>query len=108
MVKYGKVTLLINTQDQKMISVALLKAKETIDSLSEENEYGSQVLLPLIIKILQKNQLDFTDLTEIKVAVGPGSYTGIRVGASIAQALGFALKIPVNGRVNKPVQLKYT
>lgn len=101
-------TLHINTKDQKVVTVALRKDKTIIDSLSEENEYGSQVLLPLVVKILKNNNLEFKDLAGIEVEEGPGSFTGLRVGASVAQALGFALNIPVNGKVGKPVAIKYT
>lgn len=100
--------LYINTKDQKVVTVALRKDKTIIDSLSEENEFGSQVLLPLIIKLLQPRGLHFSDLTGVEVEEGPGSFTGLRVGASVAQALGFALNIPVNGKVGKPVTIKYT
>ncbi|MFH1536127.1 MAG: hypothetical protein ABIC96_03620 [Patescibacteria group bacterium] len=34
----------------------------------------------------------------IEVETGPGSFTGLRVGVSVANALGFALNIPVNGK----------
>lgn len=101
-------TLYINTADQKIIEVALKKEGEVIDKLSDENEFGSQVLLPLIEKLLGKNNLKFDDLTAIEVNEGPGSFTGLRVGAAVAQALGFALQIPVNGSLNKPVTLRYT
>lgn len=81
---------------------------QTLDSLTNVNQYGSQALLPLIIKILQKNNLQLSNLTEIEVETGPGSFTGLRVGASVAQALGFALNIPVNAEVHKPLNLRYT
>lgn len=88
----------IDTKDQKQIKVALKKDGEVIDSLSEDREFGSQVLLPLIEKILNTNKLEFKDLTEIEVETGPGSFTGLRVGVSVANALGFSLGIPVNGK----------
>lgn len=100
--------LYINTRDQKVVNVALEEGDKTVASLSEENEYGSQVLLPLIIKLLQHRKLGFSDLDRIEVEAGPGSFTGLRVGASVAQALGFALNIPVNGLIGKPVTLRYT
>lgn len=100
--------LYINTKDRKIITVSLKKEGKEVESLSEENEYGSQVLLPLIMKLLEKNKLEFKGIDEIEVSVGPGSYTGLKVGASVAQALGFALGLPVNGKLNKPVVLKYT
>jgi tRNA threonylcarbamoyladenosine biosynthesis protein TsaB len=90
--------LVINTKDQKQVSVSLKEGDKTLSSLSEENEFGSQVLLPLIEKILKKNDLGYKDLTGIEVETGPGSFTGLRVGVSVANALGFSLSIPVNGK----------
>ena len=90
--------LYINTNDKKHITVSLLKGEETVDSLSDDNEHGSQVLLSLITAILDKNSLTYQDLEGISLERGPGSYTGIRVGAAVANALGFSLSIPVNGK----------
>lgn len=101
--------LCINTQDQKMVSVSLKKDGKIIKSVSEENEYGSQVLLPLIEKLLrtctpgvqpqnQTGSVNWRILKGIEVETGPGSFTGLRVGVSVANALGFALGIPVNGK----------
>ncbi len=46
-------------------------------------------------KFLKKSKASLQKLTKIVVCSGPGSFTGIRVGVSLAQALGFALEIPV-------------
>lgn len=99
-------TLYINTVDKSQISVSLKKDGEVIDVVSDQNEYGSQVLLPIIEKILKKNKLEFKDLTGIEVETGPGSYTGLKVGVSVANALGFSLGIPVNGK-KLETELKY-
>lgn len=88
--------LWINTADRKKIEVALKKSGEVVHSKSAENDFGSQVLLNLITDILKENNLEFKDLKEIEVEKGPGSYTGLKVGASVANALGFALNIPIN------------
>lgn len=88
----------INTKDQREIIVALKKNGKVIASLSKENEYGSQVLLPLIDKILKTNKLKLQDLYGIEVETGPGSFTGLRVGVSVANALGYSLGIPINGK----------
>ena len=58
----------------------------------------SQQTLGLINQILKKNKKKMTDITEIEVNLSPGSFTGLKVGVAIANALGFALDIPVNGR----------
>jgi len=96
----------INTKDPKIVAVALKEDGKVVKSLEEENEWGSQVLLPLIVKIIKPRGFDI--LTGIEVETGPGSYTGLRVGAAVAQSLGFSLNIPVNGQVGKPVSLSYT
>lgn len=98
----------INTKDSKLIIVALKDKNKIVSEMSEENKYGSQVLLPLIAKLLKKENLEFKDLSGVEVEEGPGSFTGLRVGTSVAQAIGYALNIPVNGKLNSPVKLKYT
>lgn len=90
--------LYINTLHAKKITVALKKDGKVLIKKSEENEYGSQVLLPLIIELLQTNNYSLRTLKSIEVETGPGSFTGIKVGVSIANALAFSLGIPVNGK----------
>lgn len=48
-----------------------------------------ETLLPMIAKLKLKN------ITEIEVKTNPQSFTGSRVGITIANALGYALDIPV-------------
>ena len=90
--------LYIDTKDRKTIKVSLKENGKVVKSLNEENEYGSQVLLPLIEKLLKQQKLGYKDLKAIEVEIGPGSFTGLRVGVSVANALGFSLNIPVNGK----------
>lgn len=90
--------LYINTKDKQVITVSLKKDSEEVDSLTDNNSYGSQVLLPLINKILEKNKLEYKDIKGIEVETGPGSYTGLKVGVAVANALGFTLSIPVNNK----------
>lgn len=88
----------INTKDQKMVKVSLKDKGKVIKSLSEENQFGSQVLLPLIFKLLQTTNYRLQTLKGIEVETGPGSFTGLRVGVAVANALGFSLGIPINGK----------
>lgn len=91
-------TLLIDTSDNKKIKVGLKIDKKVFYLNSNPTALKSQVVLVLIDKILKKNGLQVKDLTDIEVNLGPGSFTGVRVGVSVANALGFSLKIPVNGK----------
>lgn len=88
----------INTKDRNRITILLKDKGKVIDSMDEQNAYGSQVVLPLLDKILKKNNLTYKDLESLEVETGPGSFTGLKVGVSIANALGFALGIKVNGK----------
>ena len=90
--------LKIDTKDQKTIKVSIKKDGGVVSEMTSENEYGSQALLPLIEKLLKKNKMEFKDLKEVEVEIGPGSFTGLRVGVSVANALGYSLNIPVNGK----------
>lgn len=65
----------------------------------------SQQVLKLINQILKKHKKTLNDITEIKVETGPGSFTGLRVGVAVANALSWALGIPVNGK--EMVEPKY-
>ena len=98
--------LWINTKDRKRIEVALKKEDKAVNFKYAENDFGSQVLLNLITEILKASGLEFKDLTGIEVEKGPGSYTGLKVGASVANTLGFSLNIPVNGK-KMEVDLQY-
>lgn len=57
----------------------------------------SHDLLPLIEEALRESNLALTDISEISVHSGPGSFTGLRVGIAVANTLGLLLGIPVNG-----------
>ncbi len=106
MIKKKSVILYINTSDNKKVEVALSIDGKKI-SKSVPNIWTTQLLLPLIDELLKTNKIGLTDLTEIIVHEGPGSYTGLRVGAAVANTLSYFLKIPVNGKKDRSVVPKY-
>ena len=86
--------LYIDTSQREEITISLDKEIHKTSSKKEK----SQKILPFIDEVLRKKKLTLKDLTEIEVYTGPGSFTGLKVGVSVAQALGWALGIPVNGK----------
>ena len=58
----------------------------------------SQKLLPLIEEKLKEKGKKLRDISEVEVNTGPGSFTGLRVGVSVAQAIAWDLDIPINGK----------
>lgn len=55
----------------------------------------SQVILELVDELLAENAISLQQLDAVAVNIGPGSFTGVRVGVSCVQGLAFALSIPV-------------
>jgi tRNA threonylcarbamoyladenosine biosynthesis protein TsaB len=98
--------LSINTSEMGKVAVRLEDGDRRLE-IAKEQKFGSQVLLNMIEDILQQAGLEMKDLEEIKVNTGPGSFTGIRVGVSVANALGFGLGIPVNGK-KMETEIRYT
>ncbi|WP_375456114.1 tRNA (adenosine(37)-N6)-threonylcarbamoyltransferase complex dimerization subunit type 1 TsaB [uncultured Methylobacterium sp.] len=57
----------------------------------------AEALLPLVERVMARVEGGFESLTRVAVTVGPGSYTGLRVGLSAARAVGLATGVPVVG-----------
>jgi tRNA threonylcarbamoyladenosine biosynthesis protein TsaB len=91
-------TLIIDTADNKKNIVGLKINNKKYLQTEDVASNRTQMILPMIDKILKKHAIELKNISAIEVNVGPGSYTGLRVGLSIANALSFALKIPINGK----------
>ncbi len=55
----------------------------------------SQTLLPMLEEIRNMTELDLQEVDAVAVAAGPGSFTGLRIGAATAKGLAFALEKPI-------------
>ncbi len=102
-------TLIIDTSDNKQIKAGvIIDGKEYIE-IQNATQKKAQVILPLIVKILREHDITLEELTDIKIATGPGSFTGLRVGAAIANTLGTVLGIPINEKkVGELTELTYS
>lgn len=89
--------LFIDTRNSKKVIARLeIGAKKfESDSISQNNRPESVV--NLIEDVLKKAGIKAYDIDEIKIEEGPGSYTGLKVGAGVGNALSFALNKRING-----------
>jgi tRNA threonylcarbamoyl adenosine modification protein YeaZ len=81
-----------------LVTVALHDGEDVVLELVSERrlQHGEQ-LAPLIDRALRETGLVRQDLTAVGVGVGPGPFTGLRVGLVTARTLGFVLEVPVYG-----------
>lgn len=97
--------LKIDTSDNKKLKLELSALQKEI--VINRGAFSSDVTLLEIEKILGENGIGLRDIKSIEVVRGPGSFTGLKIGCSIANALSFALLISVNekplGEIEIPV-----
>jgi len=89
------ISLYIDTSSSYLYT-ALVKDNHLLDSKQEE--YGqslSEVALPKIVEMFEKNNLSPKMVDKIFVVNGPGSFTGIRIGITIAKVYAWSLNIPI-------------
>ena len=80
------------------VTVALHDGASVVAEYTEvDARRHGELLAPGIVRVLAEAGRDRTDLTDVAVGVGPGPFTGLRVGLVTALALGDALDIPVHG-----------
>lgn len=76
-------------------SVALSNKDQVLSRGEELPRQHSQALLPYVDELLTEAGVTLKELDGIVVSQGPGSFTGVRIGASIAQGLAFSQNLPM-------------
>ena len=84
-------TLLLDSSNTSL-TVGLAKENELLESISYESwQSQSEYMIPEIDKLLSKYNVSKDDISDVVVAVGPGSYTGVRIAITIAKTMAAAL-----------------
>lgn len=77
-------------------SVALAYKGKLVDMLeSTENQNHARLMAVFADELLRKNKITTNQLAAVAVSQGPGSYTGLRIGVSLAKGLCFASELPL-------------
>jgi len=77
-------------------SVAIANESGLIDLCeTAEGRSHASILTVFVEELLQKNKIRVSDLHAIAVSMGPGSYTGLRIGVSVAKGLCYGADIPM-------------
>lgn len=95
------------TTSSKICGVAILEDTSIIAEINLDNGLThSESLMPLIEKIFTQTNLSLSDIDLLVSDIGPGSFTGIRIGVSTIKAFSDSLGIPCIG-VNSLDSLTY-
>ena len=85
--------LFIDTSNSLIISI--LENNKVIYCFNSPDNQTSAKVMPVLDEAFTKTNLNIRDIDKIFVVNGPGSFTGIRVGVTIAKTIGYCLNIPL-------------
>lgn len=86
--------LAIDTSHE-ICTVALSVGQRMEFLVSDSPRQHARQLLPMISELLAMQNLSTSDLDAIALIIGPGSFTGLRIGAGVAQGLSYGTGVPV-------------
>ncbi len=88
-------TLFIDTHNID-INLAIYKDGELLDTrVKSSTLHHSDNIMPLLSELLKANNLKVNEINSIFCVNGPGSFTGVRLGVTIAKTLAYTLNIPI-------------
>ncbi|HAV43481.1 TPA: tRNA (adenosine(37)-N6)-threonylcarbamoyltransferase complex dimerization subunit type 1 TsaB [bacterium] len=81
-----------------ILSLAIIDEEELIvDYTRNLGLHHSKELMPSIAEIIEENGLTIKEIEGLSVSIGPGSFTGLRIGLATARGLAQSLNIPLAG-----------
>ena len=88
-------TLFIDTHDKNVLIILYKDGKIIIKDDIETKNKHSEVAMPTIANVLEQAKIDVSDLNNVIVVNGPGSFTGERIAVTIAKTIAYGLSIPI-------------
>lgn len=89
--------LFIDSSENEKLRISLLEGDVIKDNIINSKLHYSEKLLFGISQFLKKNRKTLQNIKSIVVVKGPGKFSGLRIGVTCANTLGYALGIPVIG-----------
>lgn len=86
--------LFIDTHSENLY-IAIKADNKIFDIRKNSNRSHSEIAIPSLIELLEQTRINLKDLDEIIVVNGPGSFTGVRIGVTIAKTIAYSLNIPI-------------
>jgi tRNA threonylcarbamoyladenosine biosynthesis protein TsaB len=89
------INLFIDTSSNRIV-LAIVENNNVLSCINEKNDTTlSDRIFPLIMQLFTDANKNIKNISKIYVVNGPGSFTGIRVGVTIAKTIAWTLEIPV-------------
>ena len=95
MAKSEKQNILVFDTTTVACTVALKSAGQVYSKHVEEANIHSQKLLAMVDELLKQADIKLNDIDYLAVGVGPGSFTGLRIGVGVAQALAYCHELKI-------------
>ena len=89
--------LVCDTSDKNCSAGIFEDGKEICYELSFESKTHSETFMPLVHRVMERADIRHEDLDGYAVTVGPGSFTGIRIGVTTARTMAQMLGLPCIG-----------
>lgn len=87
----------IDTSGKNLGLAVCSQGKLTASSLTKPGLRHGEIVQKMIDGFFKEHDLCFDDLTGISVTLGPGSFTGLRIGLAAAKGYSYALQLPLTG-----------
>jgi tRNA threonylcarbamoyladenosine biosynthesis protein TsaB len=82
----------------RSVGLALFDGTQVLaETIWESHDFHTVELAPAVEEMLNRAHIKASDLGILTVAIGPGSFTGLRIGLALAKGIAFAQRIPLIG-----------